>query len=127
MPKINSPLESLFILVFVQRQQADLLATRALVASALADEEKKEAIEAFEKYCEKMFPFWSRAGDTKDDEQRKALLEMVKHPIKIKMAEVYKAQAKALRRSHARSPSAAKTGQARRPAGIPDRFRTKQK
>lgn len=119
MPPANSPLESLFILVFVQRQQADLLATRALVEATLADEERKDAVEAFEKYCTKMFPFWDKATDPKNEEQRKALMELVKRPLRIDMAKVYKTQANAMK---ARARSRIK-GNVR----IPSKFRMKKR
>jgi hypothetical protein len=113
-PTANSPLESLFILVYLQRQESELLATRALVEASLADEERKEAVEAFERYCTKMFPFWKRGADLEDDEERKALMELVKKPLKINLSEVYKTQAKALRRkAHKKS------------GAVPDKFRMK--
>jgi hypothetical protein len=114
-PTANSPLESLFILVYLQRQESDLLATRALVSATLADEERKEAVEAFEAYCEKMFPFWKRASNLEADEERKALLELVKRPIRINLSEVYRNQAEALKRKE----------QKRR--HVPDRLRMRQR
>ena len=126
-PPANGPLESLFVLVYLRRQEAELLATRALVASSLAEEEKKEAISAFDTYCEKMFPFWKRAEDLDVDVQRKELLRMVKHPLRINMSEIYKAQAKALRRKHKQSPAAAAVGEGQKPAGVPDIVRIKSR
>jgi hypothetical protein len=115
-PPTDSPLESLFILVYVRRQEADLLATRALVRATLTkdEEDTDAAIEAFDKYCEKMFPFWKKAADTEADEEKKALLDLVKKPLRIKMAEIYKAQARTLEQRQKRSR-------------IPDRLRMKRK
>jgi hypothetical protein len=114
-PPVDSPLESLFILVYVQRQESDLLATRALVAASLANEEEKEAVDAFEAYCERMFPFWKRASNLEEDSEKKALLEMVKRPLRIKLSEVYKAQARALKKKTQRA------------LGVPDRLKVKKR
>jgi len=120
LPPRNSPLESVFLLVYIRRQEADLLATRALVRSILNLSESKEleeeAIKAFEDYCERMFPFWKRAEDLEVDEQRKALMELVKKPLKIKLPELYRAQAAMLRK---------KTKGSQQRARIPNRLKMK--
>ena len=109
-PRANSPLESLFILVYVQRQEAQLLQTQAIVHAVLQSEgdERKEAVETFDKYCERMFPFWKKAVDKEADEERKALMDLVKKPLRIRLPEVFKMQAAALEQRRARSPSAPK-------------------
>jgi len=91
------------------------MATRALVEASLADEERKDAVEAFEKYCEKMFPFWKRASELEGDEEKKALMQLVKKPLKLNMSAIWSTQAKALKRKHKRKQK------------IPNRLRAKEK
>lgn len=99
MPPRGGPLESIFVLVFLQRQEAHLLATRAIVQSTLPEgQAAKPAIEAFQKYCDTMFPYIERAGDMEKEEQRARLAEFVKHPARIGLAPIYQAQAETARR-----------------------------
>jgi hypothetical protein len=98
LPPRGSPLESLFILVYLQRQEAHLLATRAIVQSTIPEgSAAKPAIEAFQKYCDTMFPFIASAS--KESEQHARLREFVKHPAKIDLRPVYQAQADTARRN----------------------------
>jgi hypothetical protein len=121
-PPRNSPLESVFLLVFIRRQEADLLATRALVRSMInlseSQELEEEAIKAFEDYCGKMFPFWKRAEDLEVDDQRQALMKIINKPLRINMPELYKTQAAALKMK-------AKRKQASQKARIPDRLKAR--
>jgi hypothetical protein len=92
MPPRGSPLESLFILVYLQRQEAHLLATRAIVQSTIPEgSAAKPAIEAFQKYCDTMFPFIKKAET--EDEHHQRLAEFIKHRAKIDLRPIYKAQA----------------------------------
>jgi hypothetical protein len=94
MPPRGSLLESIFILVFLSRQEAHLLATRAIVQSTLPEGgAAKPAIEAFQKYCDRMFPYIERAGDTDKEDQHKRLAEFVKTRASIALAPILKAQA----------------------------------
>lgn len=94
LPPRGSLLESLFLLVFLSRQEAHLLATRAIVQSTLPEgKAATPAIEAYQKYCDRMFPYIERAGDMDKEDQRKRLAEFVKKRASISLAPVLKAQA----------------------------------
>ena len=98
LPPRGSPLESLFLLVFLQRQEAVLLSTRALVQSTLPEGKAgKPAIEAFQKYADHMFPFISSASKETDMHER--LREFVKHPVKIDLRPIRAASAESARQS----------------------------
>jgi len=97
LPPRNSLLETIFLMVMVQRRQAQLLETRALVQSIVGLHESKKtqdpAIEAFEAYCSKMFPVLSRAMDSDKEKARTNLADFVKKRAKISMHQIYKQQA----------------------------------
>lgn len=117
------------MLVWLQRQQQQLLATQALVAAVRAgdSEEASEAvIKAFDDYCAKMFPFFERAGDTKLEEQKRALKEFVAKPLRIKMADIYAAQASTLKKIRKTTQRRAEDNRATA-ATIPAHFRMKKK
>lgn len=95
-PPDGSPLETVMLLVWVERQQASLLATRALVQASVSKEDSKDAIKAFEEYCKRMFPFYENATKVDYEEEKKALAELVKHPVRIDLAKVYAGQAREL-------------------------------
>lgn len=98
LPPRGTPLESLFLLVYLQRQESNLLATRALVQSTLPEgKAAKPAIEAFQKYVDRMFPFIESASKETADHER--LREFVKHPVKIDLKPVFAAQAESARKS----------------------------
>lgn len=96
-PPRGSPLETVFVLVRLERQQAQLLETRALIQSVVGLHTEKKtqdpAIEAFKEYSSKMFPFLDRAMNTEKDEAMKRLEQFVKHPAKIALHPIYKQQA----------------------------------
>jgi len=93
-PPSGSPLESILILVFLRRKEAELLATRALVQASIPEGKAADpAIEAYKHFCDAMFPYINRAMDTELDDAKKALLEMVKKPLSIKLSHIYKQQA----------------------------------
>ncbi len=100
LPPRGSLLESLFTLVYLQRKEAELLSTRALVQVAMPDEREAQdpAIEAFQKYCDQMFPFLERATNKDKEEARKRLAEFVKKPAKIKLKPIWKMQAQHAKR-----------------------------
>lgn len=94
LPPRGSLLESIFLLVFLSRQEAHLLATRAIVQSTLPEGgAAKPAIEAYQKYCDRMFPHIERAGDVEKEDQHKRLAEFVKTRASIALAPILKAQA----------------------------------
>lgn len=124
----DTPLETIFMLVWLQRQQQQLMATQALIAAVRAGDTKEAneaVIKAFDEYCEKMFPFFQRATDTKLDEQKKALQEFVQKPLRIKMSDIYASQARTLKKINKTIHRRAKGAVATRPTKIPDRFRTR--
>ena len=95
-PPRNSPLESLFLLVFLQRKESELLSTRALVQSTLPSGKAAEpAIEAYQKYVDRMFPFIQSAA--KESEVHERLREFVKHPAQIDLRPIMAAQAETAR------------------------------
>lgn len=100
LPPRGSPLETVFLLVYLQRQEAQLLSTRALVQSTLPEgkEASDPAIAAYQKYCDAMFPFMERAANADKDAERKKLLEFIKHRAKISLHPIYKAQAENAKR-----------------------------
>lgn len=102
-PLRGSPLETLFVLVALQRRESELLATKALVLSSLAEgnEEAKNAVSSFKSYCDTMFPFLKLATENDKAQDMARLLEHVKHPIRIdiqaiKRERAEQAQTKAL-------------------------------
>ena len=96
LPPVGSPLESLFLLVFLQRQEANLLSTRALVQSTLPEGKAAQpAIEAYQKYVDRMFPFIESAS--KESEIHTKLREFVKHKAKIDLRPIMAAQAETAR------------------------------
>lgn len=95
-PPRGSPLESLFLLVFLQRKEADLLSTRALVQSTLPEGKAAQpAIEAYQKYVSQMFPFIQSAS--KESELHERLREFVKYKARIDLRPVMAAQAETAR------------------------------
>jgi hypothetical protein len=96
-PPRGSPLETIFVMVRLERQQSQLLETRALIQSIVGLHESRKtqdpAIEAFQEYCSKMFPFLDRALNVEKDEAHRRLMEFTKHPAKIALHPIYKQQA----------------------------------
>ncbi len=99
-PPRGSLMESLFTLIYLGRQEAELLATRALVQVSMPEmrEAQDPAIEAFQKYCDRMFPFLERATNQDKEEARKRLMEFVKRPARIKLKPIWKMQAQHAKR-----------------------------
>lgn len=96
LPPRGSPLESLFLLVFLQRTERDLLSTRALVQTSMPEgTAAKPAIEAYQKYVDKMFPFIESAS--KESEAHTLLREFVKYKAKIDLRPIMEAQAETAR------------------------------
>ena len=95
LPPPGSPLESIFILVHLERRSAEMLAHRALIQAVLPAEKEAQdpAIKAFEQYCDQVFPFLERAANKDKEDERAALERFAAHPAKIKMQQIYKAQA----------------------------------
>lgn len=93
-PPRGSPLESVMLLVFLERQRTQLRATRAMVQATLpADKEAQDpAVRAFRDYSDAMFPFLDRAQDTERENARKELLEFVRRPAVIDRRPVLRAK-----------------------------------
>lgn len=87
------------MLVSLQRQQQALLATRALVQSTLPEGKAADpAIKAFQVYYDAQMPFMERAANADKEAEREALLDFVKHPVRIPLAPIYQAQAESAKR-----------------------------
>lgn len=88
------------MLVLLQRQQVQLLSTRALVQTSLPEEKEASdpAIEAFKKYHDAMFPFLDRIGDPDTEQQRKRLEKFVKKRARIDLKPHWKRQAQSAKR-----------------------------
>ena len=93
LPPKGSPLGSLFFLVLLERKQNELLSTRAMVQAMLVSADDKDpAIEAYHAYFDQTFPFLERAKNKEHEEGRAALLEFAKHPARLDMRPIWKAQ-----------------------------------
>ena len=108
-PPRGSLLETVFVLVGIQRRQAELLSTRALVQAivglhALSPNPKETmhpAIEAFQLYADKMFPFLDKATTAEKTDQHKALEHFTKAPLRISTKDIYKQKVEHARRNAA--------------------------
>lgn len=98
-PRPGSLLESVFIEVVFQRQNAALLESKALLTAMLLPENAKidPAVEAFQKYLEAMIPFLDGRDQEKVD-QRTALEEFVKYKAKINVRDYFAQQTAIARR-----------------------------
>lgn len=94
-PPRGSPLETLFVLVQLQRREAELLSTKALVLGSMADsnEETKNVVTSFRAYCDSMFPFLEEAGKLDEANLKARLLEHSRRPLKIDIAGIKKERA----------------------------------
>ena len=74
-PEHQSPQETLYMLVYLNRTQTTLLATRALVQTSLPNtkEAQTPAVEAFQTYYDAIYPFLESAASPENDEMHKAL------------------------------------------------------
>ena len=101
-PPRRSPLETVFVYIYLRRAEQELMGTRAilqaLVAQAPAEAKMKPAIKAFEEYFDAMMPQLEKAAE-EQDEAKKALLEMTKHPLKIGLSSLYQKQADAWKKT----------------------------
>lgn len=89
-PDRGSPLETVLRLVALERKIEEIMATRALVLGAMADDTRgaKEAIKAYQEYCDTMFPFLEKAAELDKDKDRARLLEHVRRPMRIDVAAI---------------------------------------
>lgn len=96
-------METVLIMVSLQRQQAHLLATRAIVQSTLPEgKAATAAIKAFQAYYDVMMPFMDRAVNAEFETAKENLIKLTKHPLQFPIAQAYKAEAaKAVRLSRA--------------------------
>lgn len=87
-PERGSYLETLFLLVMMERKDAELMATRALVLGTMADGsgQVKEAIAGFQAYCDAMFPFLQKAAEVDKNRDYERLMSVVAKPIRIDIA-----------------------------------------
>ena len=93
-------METLFTLVFLERRRAELLSTRALVQVSMPahKENQDPAIEAFEKYCDVMFPFMERAAKKEEEDARAALKKFVSKRVRFSLFPIAKQQAEQAKR-----------------------------
>jgi hypothetical protein len=102
LPPRGSLLESIMVLVRVERQRAQMMETRAIVQSIVGLHESKKtqdpAVQAFQEYCAKMEP--QLDGIVKGEKQAAidALKEFVKRPAKIDLHPIYKQRAEHAKR-----------------------------
>jgi hypothetical protein len=96
-PEHGTPLESVLLLVFLERQHAALLHTRTLVQAQMANIEEKEQQEvvqkAYQDLSDSLFSFLSnKEGETKksSDADYQRLMKHVAHPLKIDLRPVAK-------------------------------------
>lgn len=100
-PKRDSPLETLFILVHVARRDAEFLSTSAQVRIALAaynksDDTAKRALEAFEKYADTLLPFLGLTALTSASDNER-LMQHIQYPMEIDVHAMRHDKQKALR------------------------------
>ena len=92
-PPRKSPLETLFVLVYLRRAEQELMGTHALIQSLVmsipSGTKIDPAIEAFQRYFNAMMPHLEKAAKKKD-EAKEALLRLTKHPVKIGLKSLYK-------------------------------------
>lgn len=96
-PERNSLLESLFVLVHLSRQEAQLLATKAMVLGMSDGKVTEPAVQAYTKYFESVFPFVERATDVEKETMKKHLEEFAKHPVRIDLKPILAAKAQEAR------------------------------
>ena len=128
-PAVRSPLETIFVYIFLRRAEQELMSTRAiiqaLVAQAPNEASMKPAIVAFEEYFDAMMPTLEKAAE-EQDEAKKALLEITKHPLKIGLSSLYQKQADAWKKTtKMKVPKAKVIGVRRRKRAGAPRTRTK--
>jgi hypothetical protein len=114
-PPRGSPLETLFLFVYLQRKETELLETRTIVRGQWALLTKdpaaaKASFEAYQAYSEAMFPFLEQAANTTVTDQAR-LLEHVRYPIEINVASIRQAK-----QAQARTKSLRKFQAKERPA-----------
>jgi hypothetical protein len=99
-PPRGSLLELLFTLVYLEKKRAELLSTRALVQASMPEHRKAQdpVIEAFDKYCDVMFPFLERATESDKEKARERLKKFVAKRAKFSMQPIWKAQAQHAKR-----------------------------
>lgn len=100
-PKRGSLMETVLMMVSLKRQQASLLATRAIVQSTLPEgKAANAAIKAFQVYYDAQMPFMDRAANSEFEQAKANLMQMVKHPLRFSLTPHYQAEmAKAVRLS----------------------------
>lgn len=85
LPPPGSPLETIFLIVYRERQKSEVLAVKAQVQSLIllvqqmagSSGSAKPAIKAYEAYTDHMLPVEKQAEELSDDHKR--LKEFVKH------------------------------------------------
>lgn len=101
-PPYRSPLETIFVYITLRRAEQELMSTKAIIQALVAGAHPKAkmdpAIKAFEDYFDVMMPQIEKAA-AEQDEAKKALIEMTKHPLKIGLQGLYKKQADAWKKT----------------------------
>lgn len=98
-PPRGSPLEAVFTRIYVQRQQVELMGTRAMVLSSLADNTAatRKAVEGFQEFCDSIFPFFEKAAELDKERDIKRLMEHVAKPMRIDIGSIKAERAAAAR------------------------------
>lgn len=91
----------------IQRMEAELLSTRALVhASMMTPDSKADpTIKAFQEFADRQLPFLATAQDLERKKERETLIAFTKIRARIDKKEVYKQQAQQLQRHSTGAPS----------------------
>lgn len=95
LPPPGSVLDTVFLLVRLERSKASLLEQRAVIQGLIANNPNNTnnaTIKAFEAYAEAMLPFLERAKSNDLDDAKKQLAEFVKAPAKIDLKPVVAAR-----------------------------------
>lgn len=93
LPEPGGPLESVFLLVFLQRHHSQLLANQALVQAqllALDGDRQDPVIKAFQEYNNVMYPFTTQAADIEGQENKKKLEEFVRWKARIDLRPIWR-------------------------------------
>jgi hypothetical protein len=104
-PPPGSPLESIFLLVHLERTETTLLSTRAMIQALLplSKKEQDPAIKAYEAYHARMMPFLEKARSSEITADVERLKSFTKTAARIDLRPVHKARVDAARKKQRRS------------------------
>lgn len=104
-PEPGSALESVFLLVFVNRTRASMLATHASLQAqllALPHNETDPIIASYKEYAAAIYPFVEQAEDIEGRNSREQLKEFVKWKAKIDLRPIWRSKIQHARMREAR-------------------------